>query len=103
MTELTREKILAMEPGRELDALVAKKIFGVNNPDTRWSPSTEISAAWEVVEELNGKCAFEIGRAGDYFDPNRKWKARFGMSGWVEADTALESICKAALLAVMGE
>lgn len=34
---------------RELDIAVAGKVFGVKNPDTRWSSSINISDAWEVV------------------------------------------------------
>lgn len=93
---MTREEILAMEPGHELNSLVIDEIgFNIQEP-TLFKPS-----AWEVVEELNGKYAFEIGRAGDYFEPERPWRARFGMSGYVECESASEAICKAALLAVM--
>ena len=49
-----------MKPGRELDALVAEKIFGfeIPNPGGMWETaplpySTSISAAWEVVEKMN--------------------------------------------------
>jgi len=62
---LTKDEILAMEPGRELDALVAEKIFGLkykecigcyidSNGDEQkiQRHSTEIAAAWEVVEKM---------------------------------------------------
>lgn len=79
--DLTREQILAMEPGAELDALVAERVFGeevVWNPDRtdaqiamgarcdddgvpfdfdfeQMPPySTDISAAWKVVEKIEG-------------------------------------------------
>lgn len=66
--QMTREHILAMEPSRELDALVAEKVFGLQ---VRWERdditdpypvderdiivdifSAETAAAWEVVNEL---------------------------------------------------
>jgi hypothetical protein len=110
MTEqLTREKILAMEPGRELDALVAEKIFGVKNPDLRWSPSTNISAAWEVVEKMS-KTYFSEMAMTELEDGAWGWMARFilvlnepyTVNGYrATAKTASEAICKAALLAVM--
>lgn len=49
---MTRDEILAMKPGRELDALVAVKVFKFVDPDTRWSPSTDVSVAFEVAEEM---------------------------------------------------
>lgn len=60
-----------LKPGRELDALVAEKVMGwsldgyfwyCGDKPTRYksglfedefSPSTDIAAAWEVVEKLN--------------------------------------------------
>ena len=42
-----------MKPGRELDALVVEKVMGwkwlSGNP---WAPSTDIAAAWEVLEKM---------------------------------------------------
>ncbi len=59
-----------MKPGREMDALVAEKVMGWKfgkdpvglscwvvsidrTVDRCWSPSTDIAAAWEVVEKIN--------------------------------------------------
>lgn len=64
--------------------------------------ASDISATWEVAEKLNRKCGFSLGRAGDY-EPDRKWNVRIGKNEWVEADTAPEAICKAALLANLEE
>mgnify|MGYP001144293395 CR=1 FL=1 len=110
MTEqLTREKILALQPGRELDALVAEKIFGVNNPDARWSPSTDIAAAWEVVEKMSKTHFSEIAMT-ELEDGTWGWMARFilvlnepyTVNGYrATAKTSPEAICKAALLAVI--
>lgn len=119
--DLNRDRILNMEPGREMDALVAEKIMGwtecsVDGQRSYGKPpefvdadpvvriyeySTEISAAWGVFEELNGKFGVSLGRAGDYYEPDRKWNTRIGKNEWVEAETAPEAICKAALMAVM--
>jgi hypothetical protein len=82
MSKLTRNKILKMEAGREMDALVAEKVFGgpeahkdwywwdganmVWSNDTAYGAkpilipalfagphfSTDISAAWEAVEKM---------------------------------------------------
>ncbi len=71
---MTREEILPMTAGREMDALVARRVMGwregvmgVNagfwvDADGKemawnigcgaWSPSTQIEEAWQVVERL---------------------------------------------------
>lgn len=78
MTTLTREAILAMPAGPEMDALVAEMVMewrfrtdfdysppvdfwdgpGVVREIALWRPSTDIAAAWEVVEKLraDGYC-----------------------------------------------
>ena len=69
---LTRESILAMEAGAEMDALVAERVMGFGTasldsvdfwldpkPGTglravfSWSPSTDIAAAWEVEDRID--------------------------------------------------
>lgn len=114
---LTREKVLSMKPGRELDALVAKKVmkweyFPAQVTDTfvrldyffdpvsgeahhHWSPSADISAAWEVVEKLSPRFMQLTRRHGDL------WWCEFYGEWPVEAQTAAHAICLAALLAVM--
>jgi len=128
---MTREEILALEAGRELDALVAKKVMGWHlvrwadetdggrvwkgdageyrapysvdpNPKWRWSPSTDIAAAWEVVDALmdNGIGLPQIFHDGQLWvasvsDCTRK------KSNMASALTAPLAICRAALLAVM--
>lgn len=49
-----------LDPGRELDALVAEKVMGISNSELKYhygfSPyhySTDITAAWLVVERLH--------------------------------------------------
>lgn len=140
MTELTREKILSMEPGRELDALVAKHVKGCENApsifysdlditksyycivgspaseevnvieyiDGEWiqysfNPSTDISAAWEVVERTGEKFSWQIQKEGYYWNEEGIWEVQCGgMGEMIKSRPVPEAICKAALLAVMG-
>lgn len=101
---LTREQVLAMKPGPELDALVARKLFGVLNPDSRWRLSEDISAAWEVAEQLQKQgyavcielLPYEETSVGVYeADPANQ-------IAYAKAQTPAEAICKAALLALEG-
>lgn len=115
-------------PGRELDALVAEKVMGwrpwsggyyygsadgqvmvclhENDGMARyWSPSTDIAAAWRVVERLHTGRTFGLDWLG--FD-GEEWRCCFGWSenddhlGFhhAEAATAPLAICLAALKAV---
>ncbi|MFD1776978.1 BC1872 family protein [Paenibacillus rhizophilus] len=100
---LTREEILAMEPGRELDELICNQIFELEMV-AHVHYSTDISAAWEVVGKL------------DYEVTVKKYEAMSGYRYWARVNgadpnrfdekianckTAPEAICKAALLAVL--
>ncbi len=113
---MTKEEILAMEAGADLNRLVAVEVmdlFCVYEPPYLAWPDREywydmdgrpasvglysmsISSAWEVVEKMPPP--FQIHRCLD----NTYWVI-FGFDGWmtshVEAKTAPEAICKAALL-----
>lgn len=115
---MKREEILAMEPGKELDTLIAERVMGWKKGgvgwDTnlthwvagflcihevsKWSPSTDISAAWEVFEKFDTpfvKKNFDVNDE-DYFLCKIGGDIVFGK-------TAPEAICKAALLAVLEE
>lgn len=127
-----------MKPGRELDALVAEKVFGhivFKNKKGGWSLgepdyydqygemclfnplpeySTEISAAWEVVDHLKDKTYtngpyttssfFEL----EYF--NGSWVAKFkkpipvkendSLLGVGHSENPTTAICLAALVAL---
>jgi hypothetical protein len=105
---MTRDEILKMEAGREMDALVAEKIFNgqwlyKNIPENLPKFSASISAAWEVVERLIKHNPLSL----DYLvDENNVlgWQANFRMGYNVAfAPTAPLAICRAALLAVMKE
>lgn len=117
----TREQILNMPAGRELDALVAEEVMGwkrrvdfdlVEDTDVlaryepfsmevrEFHPSSDISAAWEVLNHLI-KLGAEVN-VGFY----KEWVCSIDYPigcNWREvATTASEAICKASLLAVMG-
>jgi hypothetical protein len=117
---MTRD-ILNMPAGREMDELVAERVMGwtleevtdpimhetfMNYVDTEtgrgmyrpeeWLPSTDIAAAWEVVEKMQGGLRFELRRI-----PSGFW-AYFGEEMSAEANTAPLAISRAALLAVRG-
>lgn len=124
---MNREQIMAMKPGRELNYLVAEKVMGWKYHDSMipciYPPgllpyqniyghevpnySTDIGAAWEVVEKFdflylyrwnNQPCKFEC-------DPG-EWECKLsekGTDGFLGiGKTAPEAICKASLLAVLG-
>jgi hypothetical protein len=135
---MTRDEILAMEPGRELDALVAEKVMGwtvfrsetpnhydlldeeyahgfppgedINSvPFEIEEYTTDISPAWKVLEKHRNRKNL-VTLVGD----EKKWKCRitaminvvYGIDvhdTQCEFKTAPEAICKAALLAVMGQ
>lgn len=123
---MNRDEILAMEPGRELDALVARKVMGWmqswspsgkceawferqddgsmrGKHDIGWNPSKSISAAWEVVEKITKKAEEEGGGPIVELTHDGDWHAKIGKLRAM-ARTAPEAICKAALqLAVMEE
>jgi hypothetical protein len=135
---MTREEIIAMEPGRKLDTLVAEKVMGLTVyhydkdveencyymlMDTEGFPfepfggeketeeeawlscfyySTDISAAWEVVEKIKKDLDWWIVLNSE----GEKWIALFYWDKYqiaceCEAETASEAICKCALMAVM--
>lgn len=139
---MTREEILAVEAGDELDRLVATEVMGEpmpefvpgNNLDLQlagsplkspygnwlclckyeegdiptWHPqlfSTDISAAWPVVEKLakeNLFCSLDYLREQHWRDGRGDWRCRVVRGVKIEfavAKEAPEAICKAALLA----
>ena len=98
---MTRDEVLSMKPGRELDALVARKLFHIHNPDPRWKPSEEISEAWGDVEEeirirgLQMEYLYELMRVTGVSD--FQLHSVFELVHASPADR-----CKAALLALEG-
>lgn len=89
-----------MKPGRELDLLVAEKIFGwspsqVYDKHSYLSYSTDISAAWEVVEKVKSEYSVTIDTCLEH---EGKWLCTFAYHQ-VEGDSAPHAICLAALKA----
>ncbi|MBY0205283.1 BC1872 family protein [Paenibacillus cucumis (ex Kampfer et al. 2016)] len=110
-TALTREQVPELKKGRELDSHVALIVMGVKEVtivgkyhfiDSLDTPlpnySTDISAAWDV---LNKMIYFGMEVNVGFYE---KWDCALDYRGtnWCEqAETAPEAICKAALLAVL--
>lgn len=113
---MTRADVLGMQVGRELDSLVAEKVMGLKiysrighnylGKDGFYKIireySTDISAAWEVVEKLINDAGIDISII---FDISREYKVKITDDGVIKSKiqckTAPEAICKAALLAVL--
>ncbi|AIQ19562.1 hypothetical protein H70357_24765 [Paenibacillus sp. FSL H7-0357] len=118
---MTREEIMAMEPGKKLDHIVIETVlkwhkveltpkgngwfWSDGNTHVGWavfSPSVDISAAWEVVEHINKRESH--GLALEFYPNEQEWGADFdelGLSSQAVSKTAPEAICKAALFAVL--
>lgn len=98
---MTRDEILAMPAGREMDVLVGRHVMDlVGPPDLYWEYSTDISAAWMVVEKFPF-CSLD-------FDATT-WRCElsdgdkiFIASSDLRNPSAPLAICRAALLSVMG-
>lgn len=116
-----------LRPGRELDELIAEKVMGYSMCEKPWPNSTEIyrswvspegmhagfdlphystdiAAAWRVVEELSPKII--VGPSpwvlGKYVATWGACDSYADCFDWLEADTAPHAICLAALKAVEG-
>ncbi|OKP81620.1 hypothetical protein A3842_11110 [Paenibacillus sp. P3E] len=97
---LTREEIQGIKPGRELDALIAKEVFGWHygpyHTELR-KYSTHIVAAWEVFVK------FDLPSVGMYVDEDdNEWFTCNIGTHRATGKTGPEAICKCALLAVLG-
>jgi len=128
---MDKDEILAMKPGRELDTLVAEKIFRLEymecigcyidsngNEQKIQRHSTDIAAAWEVVKkmyELGFRYNVNILDDWRFEKPTQhccfaKLKPDCTDGSYIKdydhfrayGNTAPEAICKAALLAMMG-
>ena len=124
---MTRDEVLAMKPGRELDALVwlmlndkplddlimCRRVDGDVQPHAGYpvghiSPpqySTNEADAWGVVDKIQDSGVFHVGIS--YIDRTDghplKWCVDFdGVKYRAWADSAAEAICKAGLLYMLG-
>ena len=99
---MTKEEILAMKAGAELDYVVSQKVMGQGQEGLGFRTdynnySTDISAAWQIVEKLILGYVFNL-----YFDDvGDCWVCELfgGQQEYRGYGTAPEAICKAALLA----
>ena len=123
---MTREEILNMRAGREMDALIAEKVMQhwVKRDVIMWQEgikrkeeysegfttlahySTDIADAWTVVEKMKSKHFRMYYKSAPFQkDDNEPLGWTCSMSGFEfmpeHADTAPLAICRAALLAVM--
>ncbi len=102
-----------MEPGPELDRLVAEALLNYRGPDqpptcmgvivAGRQPSTNIAHAWEVVERMKAPDFTLLRYSADPIgDPGkRRWCANFNAQSINDvADTAPHAICLAALRAM---
>jgi len=123
---MTKDEILNMPAGREINVLIAEKVMGweKDRKYDRWIQddgstvftgelvfSEDIAAAWMAVEKLMSRFRFELS---DYTDAERgkHWRGYFwkpsatpnsSFVGYIAADySAPLAICRAALSAVIG-
>lgn len=120
---MTKDQILAMKPGRELDALVAENVFGwgkdkvyhelkMVRQDLSYLPhySTEIRSILSVMARMqisvicseDGWYAVVTDDIIHRHSREHKYKEVYGKH-WALADNIPEAICKAALCAVIAK
>lgn len=103
---MTKQEILALQPGPETDRLVAEKVmgWGGNSEELLWSPSGDIRAAWEVVQYLVSRYNISAYTSRDPFlwfvqlISTRTWETE----ALVCAKDLPLAICYAALLVTVG-
>jgi len=125
---MTREEILKLEAGPQLDRIIAERVMGWEYDLLRdawfkdgegeiwaenWHPSTDIKAAWEVLLRIMATFDYNVSiTSHTSIDPrtgerNVLWEVilrPYGAGTWVTAygpNSLLLAICRAALLAVM--
>jgi O-glycosyl hydrolase len=111
----TRDEILNMPAGREMDELVATRVMGwdvhphathyIRNDGKNvyfvicgeFEPSSDIAAAWQVVEKMTDG---ETPNDCEIHTTVRGWRCDF-YRGSATAETAPLAICRAALIAAL--
>ncbi len=102
---MTHDEILNMPAGQDMDMLIAENVLMLDNNGwnelffhNRTKFSTDISAAWEVVEKIES-----IGKSWEMWANTKEplIHVRIGNKRTCRAVTAPLAICRAALLAVM--
>jgi hypothetical protein len=112
---MREDAILTMPAGREMDALIAEKVMRLKMEGSHhyWMNgagavasiprySTDIAAAWDVVEKLCDETGCDIVKVckRDSELGRGYWSCIFGQGHESFGNTAPEAICRAALLAV---
>jgi hypothetical protein len=92
---VTKEEILAMKPGQEMDDMIIQYIFDGKWPSIK--PSESIADAWKVVRRFWMVNLMNL-------DGGTQWVFTISNSDdaeirWAMGETAPEAICKAALIA----
>lgn len=99
---MTRDEILNMPAGREMDVLIAD-ILGKSHGI--WNFSTDIAAVWEVVQRLEQDWEVELSTGHNFRDyPGQSYGCRIASKCTILvmfclAESAPLAICRAALLA----
>ena len=90
---------------------IGSRVWNNNRRVDEWCPSTDIVAAWEVVEKLeyNWTLGRDVGQCGDDYETSGDKLYRFVYSApgmpmqGISANTAPLAICHAALKAIQNE
>ena len=124
---MSRDEILKMEAGREIEVLMVKKVMpstvgsypyysehygkayirtSAQSRARRWRPSEDIADAWDVVEMMRNKVIYKYPVCPNiiYHHTDGLWHCEYFSGDWMRnatAPTAPLAICRAALLAVM--
>lgn len=99
-TALTREQVMAMEPGQKLDELISNHVFKMDMV-AHVHYSTNVETAWMILNELESEeWSMSVSKNDCHFylqDQGLITKT----TGVIQAESTPEAICKAALLAVL--
>ena len=102
---MKREEILAMQPGHDLDTVVAVKVIGRNwfrdfRPSTKWDSMSDVV---DIMRDKKARYLIDILGRGDGYSA-RFWRLNSeGTQPGAIASTIPEAVCKAALLAMMSD
>lgn len=95
---MTRDKILAMTWGRELDELVSTKVM-LREPGLAYGYSSAVGRAWEVVEQLQSRGKYaDVTTFADFYEVAVRDNSGADICA-VSSPRLAEAICKAALIA----
>jgi len=122
---MTREEILNMPAGREMDRIIEKEVYGSDKLPVNYSPSTDLVWAFHTAEDIHAQIVAQgrheetiVNEDANYLTltfTGQDWAASFGCiygdDEWFEpanthwplvahGETAALAICRAALLVV---